>query len=54
MGVIRHEWKTPKKARFFGLLERGLSIPAAAKELSLDRGGVWIVSNLPSILAAIL
>ena len=41
MGVICHEWKTPKKARFFGLLERGLSIPAAAKELSLDRVTAW-------------
>ena len=37
MGVVRHEWKTLKKARFFSLLERGLSIPTAAKELSLNR-----------------
>ncbi|KAH8585644.1 hypothetical protein B0O99DRAFT_603146 [Bisporella sp. PMI_857] len=41
MGRVRREWRTPKKARFFGLLERGLSIPAAAKELSLDRVTAW-------------
>ena len=41
MGRVRHEWKTPKKARFFGLLERGMSIPAAAKELKLDRTTAW-------------
>ena len=41
MGRIRHEFTTPKKARFFGLLERGMSRPAAAKELNLDRITAW-------------
>lgn len=41
MGRVRHEWKTPKKSRFFGLLEHGLSVPAAARELKLDRVTAW-------------
>lgn len=38
MGRVRHEWKTPKKSRFFGLLEHGLSIPAAAREFIVRKG----------------
>jgi hypothetical protein len=41
MGRVRHEFSTPKKARSFGLLERGFSRSAAAKELDLDRVTAW-------------
>jgi transposase len=41
MGRVRHELTTPKKARFFGLLERGMSISTTAKELKLDRSTAW-------------
>ena len=37
MGRVRHEWATPKKSRFFGLVERGMSKPQAAKELGLAK-----------------
>lgn len=37
MGRVRHEWATPKKSRFFGLVERGIPKQKAAKELSLAK-----------------
>ncbi|PQE05391.1 Transposable element Tc3 transposase protein [Rutstroemia sp. NJR-2017a BBW] len=37
MGRVRPEYKTPKKSRFFYLLERGQTPSAAAKELEIDR-----------------
>lgn len=41
MGRIRPEYKTPKKSRFFHLLEQGKSAPAAARELKVDRTTTW-------------
>jgi hypothetical protein len=38
MGRVRHEWKTPKKSRSFGLLEHSLSIPATATEFIVRKG----------------
>jgi len=37
MGRIRYEWNTPKKSRFFALVEHGMSKPQAAKELGLAK-----------------
>lgn len=41
MGRVRPEYKTPKKSRFFHLLEQGKNIPAAARELEIDPSTAW-------------
>jgi len=41
MRRVRPEYKTPKKSRFFYLLEQGKNIPAAARELEIDPSTAW-------------
>ncbi|RDW61352.1 hypothetical protein BP5796_11244 [Coleophoma crateriformis] len=37
MGVVKHEYSTPKKARFFHYLELGYNQAAAAKEIGINK-----------------
>ena len=41
MGVVRHEWNTPKKARYKALIENGMSGNAAAKTLGIPQSTAW-------------
>jgi len=41
MGYVRPEYKTPKKSRFFYLLEQGKNIPATARELKVNLSTAW-------------
>ncbi|PQE33936.1 transposable element tc1 protein [Rutstroemia sp. NJR-2017a WRK4] len=41
MGRVYPQYRTPTKSRFFYLLERGQTAPAAAKELGIDRTTAW-------------
>lgn len=38
MGRVRHEWNTPKKSRYWGLVEKGYSQRHAAQELEIKWG----------------
>jgi len=37
MGIVKHEYNTPKKVRFFHFLELGYSQTAAAKEIGINK-----------------
>lgn len=45
MGVVRHEYSTPRKARYKALIEYGLSKSAAARELHIPKTTAWKWSN---------